>query len=458
MIGTTSVLLVVGVTLLAFFVSAFSYGEAHLKHIKENWVQYRCNPLYMPLADLVGSDILSNFMGCTMSAFQSYAGYAMDPVYSMFGLIGGILTDIQGTLDDFRDMISGTKSAFLAIISDTYGKLTNTFSSVTRLVARMRTLSNRMLAMFVTVFHMVTTGVQTGESVANGPIGQAAQFFCFGPYTRVRLDDGTSKALPDVVPGDVLRGGAIVESVLSFDGQDVPMCRLGDILVSGNHKVLFRGRWIRVEMHPYAEPMETRFKTLWCLNTSTNTIPIDRLVFKDYEETKNPEILRKFEGIVESLHNRTALPANAKRRRDPLAYRHSGALAQSSVRMADSSLKPLSQIRIGDEIAKGGKVLGIVRHQTMKEPVVTPTGTLVSKGTWILDAKTDSIYTADSIGERTFVDPGLHLPCMNLLTENGYVPLATGTGLDTIILDDQETTEDWVHSWRDIAVQKETEV
>lgn len=456
MISATSVAVLVGITLLAFFVASFSYGEAHLKHIKENWVQYRCNPLYMPLADLVGSDILSNFMGCTMSAFHTYAGYALDPIYSMFDVVGGTLSDIQGTLDDFRDMISGTKNAFLSIVSDIYGKLLNTFGTMTHLISRIRTLTNRILATFVVVFHMVTTGVQTGESVANGPIGQAAEFFCFSPYTRIKTATGPYVAIQDIQPGNVLSNGAVVESVLSFDGRETPMMRLGAVIVSANHKVLYKGKWIRVENHPSASPIDIRYDTIWCLNTSTNTIPIDRFVFKDYEETRDVDTLRRFESIVEMTYNRDLRPENAKHRSDPLSHKLSGAVPWAHVRMEDGTVKRLHDVRIGDRIAKGGRVLGIVHHHRLNDPVVLTSGILISKGTWVFDQEGVTLYTADALGDKTFMDPDVDYRAMNLLTENGYVTLSGGTRGDCVILDDQETTEEWVHSWRDGRVQKET--
>lgn len=455
MISATSVAVLVGITLLAFFVASFSYGEAHLKHIKENWVQYRCNPLYMPLADLVGSDILSNFMGCTMSAFHAYAGYALDPIYSMFDVVGGTLSDIQGTLDDFRDMISGTKNAFLSIVSDIYGKLLNTFGTMTHLISRIRTLTNRILATFVVVFHMVTTGVQTGESVANGPIGQAAEFFCFSPYTRIKTATGSYVAIQDIAPGDILFGGSVVESVLSFDGRETPMMRLGPVIVSANHKVRYRDKWIRVEKHPKATGTDIRYDTIWCLNTSTNTIPIDKFLFKDYEETRNVDVLRRFESIVEMTYNRDLLPMNAKHRSDPLGHKLSGAVPWTTVRMEDGTIKRLEDVQIGDRIAKGGRVLGIVHHHCLNDPVVLTSGILISKGTWVFDHEGVTLYTADAIGDKTFVDPDANFKAMNLLTENGYVTLSNGIR-DHVILDDQETTEEWVHSWRDGRVQKET--
>lgn len=172
-----SLAIVLGLTLLALAAASYSYAETHLKEIKDNWVKYRCNPLYMPLAGLVGSDILSNFTGCTMGAIQSYAGFALDPVYSMFDNVGSTLTDIQGAMNDVRGMLGGTTSAFMSIVDDTYGKLVNTMTTSMKLMARIRTLNNRLLSVFVVMLHTMNTGIQTGQSINNGPIGKAANFF-----------------------------------------------------------------------------------------------------------------------------------------------------------------------------------------------------------------------------------------------------------------------------------------
>lgn len=451
---TKSLVIVIGLTLLALFVASFSYGEAHLKHIKENWVQYRCNPLYMPLADMVGSDILSNFMGCTMSAFQTYAGYALDPIYSMFDGVGGILSDIQGTLNDFRDMVSGTKSAFTGIVSDIYGKIQNTMSESVRLVARMRTLLNRMFGVFVTVFHMVTTGVDTGQSVANGPIGQAAQFFCFAPSTIVRKKGSIRIPIRNIRPGDVLEDGSIVNSVLILDGRMTKMVSLKGICVSGNHKVYHNSKWIRTEDHPDAVSLDTKHPYLYCLNTSTNTIQIRDYLFKDYEETSDPKILYKFSSMVEQVHNGEHLEHNKMKRFNPLAYRYTGIYPATPVVMSDGTTKPMNEIAIGDTVAKGGTVLGMAYHVGYPEVTVVD-GVPCSPGTWVFDETGSKVYAAYQQGHSSRDFPILGI--MNLLTEHGYVSFKTKRGIRTI-LDDQEVTEEWIHDWRDTQVQKEAKV
>lgn len=448
-----SIFVVIATTLLALVASSYSVAQGNIEDIKENWVKYRCNPIYMPLAGLVGSDVMTNFMNCTMSSFQIYIAYALGPIYEMFGILTKTVGGIQDTLNNFRGMISGTKNAFLTIVDGVYRKLNNTLSTSVRLISRIRNLSQRVLAIFITVFHMVNTGVATGNSVANGPVGQAAAFFCFAPSTQIQLKNNKVRYIRDMSPGDVLSGNIIVESVLAFDGTSVQMYILDSVAVSGNHKVMYQNKWIRVENHPKAFKINVKYPILYCLNTSNNTIPIGKNIFKDYEETSDPKILSRFETIVEYTYNGDISDLNKDRRKNPLAYRHSGTSPQTEVSMANGFTKLLREVTIGDTLVKGGRVLGIVLHKVTTRPVYVDKIPF-SKGTWMFDRSGRNVYTIGALGDESH-DEGLPTFCMNLLTENGCYVVKSDANNEYIILDDQETTESWVHDWRDIQVQKE---
>lgn len=446
-----SIGIVVLLTLVALFAASYSYGEAHLKRIKENWVQYRCNPLYMPLAGMVGSDLLTTFMGCTLSAFQAYAGYALDPVYSMFDVVGGSISDIQGTLNDFRDMITGTKNAFLSIVGEVYDKLQTTLSVSAQLMTRIQTLMHRMLAGFVVIFHIITTGTDTGMSVANGPVGQTANFFCFAPLTKIRMEGGGVKSIEDIKIGHRLLGGAVVTSFLELDGKGVPMYSLGGDHVSSNHKVKYNGNWIRVENHPRAVYLPARsYPIIYCLNTTNHTIPGKFYLYKDYEETSDPTILRAFESMVEMTHNTSLLPENKEHIENAVDERRTGVYGSTEVLLSDGTLKPISKIKVGDVIASGGHVSGVVEHRAHETPISLGGSLVVMPGTWLF--KNNKILTAECVGERFYALPDDSKSCYNLLTEQGYVTLVSGSRFQTI-LDDQETVEDWIHTWRDTQVQ-----
>ena len=178
-------------TLLAITAALYAYGQSNLQEIKDNWVKYRCNPIYMPLAGLVGSDVGTNFMNCTLQSVNTYAGFVMDPIYSNFSILTETINTILDSMNSIRSSVVGASEGFLGIIKSTYGKIQNSMSATVQIVGRIRTIMNRMITTFAVLMNIVNTGLQTGESVARGPIGQAAEFLCFSPHTRVATNMGT---------------------------------------------------------------------------------------------------------------------------------------------------------------------------------------------------------------------------------------------------------------------------
>ena len=215
-----------------------------------------------------------------------------------------------------------------------------------------------------------------------------------------------------------------------------------------------KSNWIRVEKHPDAISLDVVHPYLYCLNTSTNTIQIRDYLFKDYEETSDPKILYKFSSMVEQTHNGEHLETNKGKRMNPLAYRYTGVNPFTRIVMSDGKTKPIHEISIGDTIAKGGTVLGLVHHMGYPDMTIIE-DVACSPGTWVFDETGSKVYSADQQGP-TCRDYPIH-PIMNLLTEHGYVTVKTKRGHRTI-LDDQEVTEDWIHDWRDTQVQKEAKV
>jgi hypothetical protein len=230
-----AIIVVALVTMSAVFAGLYAYGMSNIHEIQENWVKYRCNPIYMPIAGMVGSDILTNFTHCTMQSVQSYAGFVMDPLYQNFQLVQNVIQTILSSLNFIRQKIAGTVDAFLGIINSVFGKIQNTLTISAQLVGRIQTIIQRMISVFVVMTNVVTTGMDTGQSVLDGPIGQAANFLCFDPFVPIRLNNGAIVPMRDVRAGNILEGGIRVRSVMIFDGHETRMVSINGIRVSANH-------------------------------------------------------------------------------------------------------------------------------------------------------------------------------------------------------------------------------
>uniref|UniRef100_A0A6C0CJH6 Hedgehog/Intein (Hint) domain-containing protein n=1 Tax=viral metagenome TaxID=1070528 RepID=A0A6C0CJH6_9ZZZZ len=434
-----SVLVVFLSTLLAFGAAIYAYGVANLEEIKDNWVQYRCNPLYMPLADLVGSDIFTNFTNCTLQATHNYAGVALDPIYKNFAILTDTVNIIMNSMNDMRAAITGASSGFLTIIQTTFAKIQNTMSTSVQLFGHVRTIISRMMATMAIMMNIVNTGVQTGESIQNGPIGKAADFFCFHPDTLIKLSGNKTCKLSEITPGTKLYDGQLVVSTLKFVG-GCPMFSIGGVQVSGNHKILHEMDWIRVETHPDALPTEP-CEFVYCLNTTSHRILAGDHIFKDYEETSNPEILREFFTRVQMAYG--PRDTTSAKIQNPARYTYTGVLPTTLVKRESGEMSPAMDIRIGDQLALGGLVKGVIHHRVRGQTVYATRA--LAPGTWVLDEDGEGVFPSLVVSDNN----ELH-DYVQFVTEKCRYSLG-----DMVILDDHEVDDDEIHTWRDSEVQKE---
>jgi hypothetical protein len=342
-------------------------------------------------------------------------------------------------MNDMRSAVTGASSGFLGIIQSTFGKLQNTMQNTVQLFGRVRTIMNRLMAVFAVMMNIVTTGVKTGQSVRDGPVGQAAEFFCFDPSTMIYTSDGTIP-IQAVRPGMRLADGQIVRSVLEFDSLGTKMYTIGSIRVSGNHKIMLEGRWIRVENHPLAQeapPCERVF----CLNTENHTIHIGGFQFKDYEETSNPVILSEFFRRVQAYYGGYV---SVEKIENPEKYRYTGIVSSAHVIMDDNSLVLARNVKIGDVLKYGGEVDGIAHHRI--EGVSVYKDIPIAPGSWILNE--DGVIPITEIHSTKTQD------YIQFITRVCHYAVASPTG-EFVILDDHEVSDEDIHTWRDNEIQKE---
>ena len=278
---TMDLVIFVVATLTALLAVCYTMFLARLDEIKQNWIQYRCNPLYMPFASFVGVDTGGNFMRCTTKSFQDYAGFILDPINQLFGTFLGMFSSIADSLNSMRAMFAGIRNAFLGIVTMIFGKLTNTMASMQYLMIRIRTVFLRVSAVMLSMMNIMNTGISSGKSVINGPIGKTMSFLCFAPETRVLLENGQLKEMSGVSVGDVLKGNHTVTGTYVLVGNDSQLFFLGDVLVTGSHRL---ASGLRVDECPDAVLTHVKRQLLYCLDTDTGILPLaNGMEFLDFE-------------------------------------------------------------------------------------------------------------------------------------------------------------------------------
>ena len=408
-----------------------------MSNLKKNWAEYRCNPLYMPMAGMVGDDVMSNFAKCTMSGFQTYTGFIMDPILAEFSVVGSTLEEVSETLGSMRSMMSGVRGGFLGIIGSVFGKIQNVMSQTQYIVIRMRTLMSRVVGIMFSFMYIFYGGMQSGESVVNGPIGKTMSILCFDENTVVQTFGG-SKRMKDVHIGDRMQANlAVVTSVYKIDGTGVQMYSLSDILVSGSHKVKYKGRYIRVDKHPFAKKVYKQSKSLVCLNTTNHKISIKNYEFLDFVESEDTEFMNFKNTYIQMLYNGTV-------QETPSQY--IGGILHGTNISTLSGPKMVQTVKPGDILENGDVIRGVCTHALLSKTYVEiGSGILASPGTWVY--KDNKIVRADSFGNehaKNFENVAVY----QLITDSStYTVLGNQTRLT--ILDELQTTESFYHSLKD---------
>ena len=95
------------------------YYVVSIKQIKDNWPAYRCNPLYMPLAD----NMQQNFTYCIQTITSSFMGYLLQPITF-------ITSSLQSNMSSFSTQINAIRGMFDKIrnfISNIFQTVFNVF-------------------------------------------------------------------------------------------------------------------------------------------------------------------------------------------------------------------------------------------------------------------------------------------------------------------------------------------
>jgi hypothetical protein len=210
---------------------------------------------------------------------------------------------------------------------------------------------------------LVVVGIISTTAFA-GAVGGMASTFCFTGDTKVYTTEGLV-SIRDIRLGQELRGDGIVQGVMEFDVPHDDVYELYGIQVSGTHIVYTEEGPKHVRDHPDAVKSHTQDTKLYCLITSNRMIPIESargmLLFADWEEICGEHDLEEWHKQVFSVLNPNTVYVAAHKE-----VLHSEAVVTKHTRvMTPRGPVPIYEIRPGDCVidAYGNKtrVTGIVR-------------------------------------------------------------------------------------------------
>lgn len=296
----------------------YTYIQSNYQNIKDNWVENRCNPVFMPFSSMFSEEsTFSNFSYCTSSATEKIMGILMEPIHLIFKVLIGVLNQLLKSIGKFREYGTTLQKFIISFATDMFGKIGNSMGAVVTLFSRIRNLTQRILgsAGYVAVlsatsinyitslFDMLLSMVRSIVGIVFGlaivislvfppllafmiPIGAALgiTYSCFHPDTLIKMQDGTEKFMSEIKVGDEIIGGRVT-AVMRFDAENIPLYDYNGVIVAGNHLVYEDGEWKYVkDSHKRYIYTGEQPREIICLNTSSHKIVINGTTFSDYEE------------------------------------------------------------------------------------------------------------------------------------------------------------------------------
>ena len=307
----------------------------------------------------------------------------------------------------------------------------------------MRTILARIVGVMYSFVYVFYGGMQTGEAVVNGPVGKVMSFLCFDENTKIRTFKGV-KSMKDVEIGDRLSDNlALVTSVYKMDGTGIQMYDLSGVLVTGSHKVKYKGRYIRVDKHPQAKKVTATSKNLVCLNTTSHKISIMNHEFLDFVESDDCTFTDFKNTYVQMIYNSKQIVPSLRQR--------TGLMHDTIISMKDNFVLPIQEVSVGDILDNGDVVRGICKHVVIDHMYVEiGKGVLSMPGTWLY--KNNSIVRADVVGHpQKSVESGV-LFAYQLITENSMYPVISIDNQRIMVIDELETTEPFYHAMKDTII------
>jgi len=273
----------INVAFLMYILGVFYYSK--VEEIKKNWPMYRCNPVYMPLADNVNE----NFTYCIQNMQVNYLQFLLEPLTFITGALGGMIGGLVGQVEAVRAMFAKLRTFIPNIFTNLFGSFSVLTVEFEKINVSIRDIIGKTMAVVVSVMYILDGSVKTmtsGYRFVSG-IGK-----CFHPNTRLELQNGTIKEMKDIHLGDILKDGSKVISTMQIDNtiDKIPFYVIKNgkenIYVTGSHYVYDSSlsKFIPVENYSKAEISNVTSEWFTCLITDKHHIPIGNEIFWDWED------------------------------------------------------------------------------------------------------------------------------------------------------------------------------
>ena len=152
-----------------FGLTLFNIVGVEMKKIQQNWPEYRCNPVVMPLAGQLGpegTNVGTNFEYCIQHMQSDVMSFFMEPIEIALSAIAEIVMSVVESLAELSSFFSMFRGMISNIFGSLYGIVFNTVLHLLKMVLGIEDIIKRMVGMLtVTMYSLKTLGMNVGAMV-----------------------------------------------------------------------------------------------------------------------------------------------------------------------------------------------------------------------------------------------------------------------------------------------------
>jgi hypothetical protein len=136
-----------GLPILALFLTGIVHASESLNKVRDNWNEYRCNPIYIPFAGVVRPDVgvELNFQYCLGQFSNEILKVPMDAINSLFSVMGSSLSEFSGPMSIFRVMFAKMRGFVLSFTASTMSKAASSTSIFIHYLIKIRDVFKRFV-------------------------------------------------------------------------------------------------------------------------------------------------------------------------------------------------------------------------------------------------------------------------------------------------------------------------
>ncbi len=358
---------------IAIYLITKYYTKYYIEDLEDNFTKNKDNPIIAFAGGLLGKKSKFNKEG---SGFIGFITSKMKVIFSEFlkfltpvlDIINTIFSSFQDSVNKLRSLLKPIRDFFLSAAEQFYKAIESSMMVSVYSLNKIRNSMRRSLSGFNLIFHTLEHSRNSIQSIIKSPPVKLAInliepldwmkerancLFCFGPNVKIELINNQYKSMQDINLNDILRDGSEIIAIHKFYN-DKPLYQCNNIYVSGYHKINIFNKWISVKDCSLFTLSDYTPEYIYCFSTTSGTITINNLKFKDLAESTNKYVNYTVNSIILSYLNDGPCTGAYDNQ-----YLEQGLDTETYLDTYDG-FKKLKNINIGDRLSLKDIVLGKV--------------------------------------------------------------------------------------------------